>query len=86
MIEILVSISGMEVGFDLARELGRSLAEKGDPETMLVAWEDKRNRKHSPSCVKCDIADEPGWLVYGRNHGGRLKIDVNAGEYVFIFS
>ena len=29
---------------------------------------------------------EDGWEKYAKNHGGSLKIDINNGDFVFIYS
>ncbi|MHB1016157.1 MAG: AF1514 family protein, partial [Desulfurivibrionaceae bacterium] len=54
--------------------------------TDCLAWYDAHREAHSPGCVQCEIKGRPGWEVYGENHGGRLKIIFNQGEYVFIQS
>lgn len=87
MQEVLIAVSGIAVDFDIARRVALALAAGDNPdEVSLVAWFDRGKGKHSPSCMKCEFKDAPGWEVYGRNHGGRLKVVVNEGEYVFIYS
>lgn len=86
MIEVQLALEGMAVGFDEYRQLCRVLAERDNPEATLVAWADRDRGLHSPACVQCEIGGEPGWEVYGRNHGGRLRFSVNNGAYVFVYS
>lgn len=86
MKDVLISISEYDLDFILARDLARIIAEQNEPDTTLVAWYDEKQNTHSPSCVKCEIGDRPGWEVYGENHGGRLKIIINDREYVFMYS
>ena len=86
MKDILISISGYDLNFTVARDLARTLAEQDEPDPTLIAWCDDQQKTHSPSCVKCEIGDRPGWEVYGENHGGRLKIMINDRQYVFIYS
>ena len=84
MEEVGLTVTGVDLDFDTARALALALASRDNPETMLVAWCDRDKGVHSPSCVKCEINELPGWEVYGRNHGGRLRIAVNDGAFVFI--
>ncbi len=84
MEEVTVTVTGVPLAFESARAIARLLAARDEPETMLVAWCDREQGKHSPSCVKCEIHGAPGWEVYGRNHGGRLRIALNNGAFVFI--
>lgn len=87
MIEIEINIDGIDLDFEDLRKMTQIMAERRkNSETMLVAWSDRKRNKHSPCCVKCQIGDEPGWEVYGRNHDGRLRISVNKDEYVFIYT
>ena len=86
MIRIDINIKGFDPVFDDLREMANILAKRENQETMLVAWSDKKQNKHSPCCIKCQIGDEPGWEVYGRNHEGRLRISFNNDEYVFIYT
>jgi len=86
MKDILIAISGEALDFQTARVVAGALAERGNEEATLIAWSDEKAKRHSPCCVKCEIGDRPGWEVYGENHGGRLKISINDGEYVFIYS
>lgn len=86
MKDIYISVDGLALGYDLARNIAKTLAKRDNEETVLIAWFDRGKNTHSPSCVKCQIGDKPGWEVYGKNHGGRLKIIFGDGEYVFIYS
>ncbi|MHB1348833.1 MAG: AF1514 family protein [Desulfobulbaceae bacterium] len=86
MIDVRLDLLGLAADFDDYRQLTRLLAEKDNPDTSLVAWADRGRATFSPSCVRCQIGEEPGWEVYGRNHGGRLRFSVNSDAYVFIYS
>lgn len=86
MQEIHLAVEGMEVGFEQAMAMARLLAAPEDEEVMLISWNDRLRDKHSPCCLQCEIHGAPGWEIYGKNHGGRLRISVNHDEYVFIFS
>ena len=86
MIEIKMTIEGIDPGFEDLLGMTRIMALRGNRETMLVAWSDRKQNKHSPCCIRCQIGDEPGWEVYGRNHEGRLRISVNRDDYVFIYT
>jgi hypothetical protein len=86
MTDVRLDLRGFAAGFDDYRQLTRLLAERDNPDTTLVAWADRARAAFSPSCVRCRIGDEPGWEVYGRNHGGRLRFSVNSDEYIFIYS
>jgi len=86
MKDILIAITGADLDFDLFRSMARIIALRENGETDCLAWSDARQGMQSPGGVQCEIKGKPGWEVYGENHGGRLKISFNDGEYVFIYS
>ena len=86
MKNINVKIEGCSLDFSLARQIGECIANRDEELSSLVSWCDNLAQKHSPQCLHCEIKGEPGWEVYGRNHGGRLRISFNTNEIVLIFS
>ncbi|OKY75779.1 MAG: hypothetical protein BM485_07720 [Desulfobulbaceae bacterium DB1] len=86
MQEIHITVDGIALDFETAKNIALAVAEKEGDEPMLISWNDRARDKHSPSCVKCELHGAPGWEVYGRNHGGRVRISVNKDDYVFIYS
>lgn len=83
---ISILIDGVDVDFLLARHIGEEIAKRENQETTLVSWQDKQRNVHSPQCLHCEIRGEPGWEVYGRNHGGRLRMSFNHDALVLIYS
>jgi len=86
MQDIDLFVNGCAVDFYTARKIALAVAGQDEEEPMLIAWNDKARDKHSPSCVQCEIKGAPAWEIYGRNHGGRLRISINHDDYVFIYS
>lgn len=83
--EIAVSIQGVALDYAAAHILAGALAEKASGETMLVAWFDGKNKVGYPEVQEC-TGDKPGWLAYAESHGGNLEVNVNGGEFIFIFA
>jgi hypothetical protein len=61
------------------REAGKR---SGDP--MLLAWYDGRTGKFSPQ-VTCCGEDKPAWLIYAESRGGKMVIDINDEDYIFVY-
>ena len=72
--------------WDEARDTAYKFACQDDEDPMLMSWFDQGSGKFSPSGCQCDIKDGPAWEIYGKNHGGRLRISINNDSYVFIYS
>lgn len=83
--EIAVSIQGVALDYAAAHILAIALAEKAAGETMLVAWFDGKNKVGYPEVQEC-TGDKPGWLAYAESHGGNLEVNVNGGEFIFVFA
>jgi len=83
--EIAVSIQGVALDYAAAHILASALAEKAAGETMLVAWFDGNNKVGYPEVQEC-TGDKPGWLAYAESHGGNLEVNVNGGEFIFVFA
>ncbi len=86
MNDIFITISGYEISFEQAKKMTAVIAEEGNEYMTLVSWCDRDKGVHSPCCLKCEFDDIPGWEMYGRNHGGRLRISVDDERFVFIYS
>ncbi len=86
MQDINLTVTGMEIDFETARGMAALIGGQGVEETTLISWCDRERGIHSPQCLKCEIKGEPGWEVYGRNHGGRLRIALQQEQYVFIYA
>lgn len=83
---ISLTLEGQELDFALGRQIGILIALAGNEEAGLISWGDNLRHLHSPSGLQCEIRGEPGWEVYGRNHGGRLRISFNQDALVLIYS
>jgi len=86
MRRITITLQGEPLDLELARKISEVIASRENEETTLVSWCDSVRRIHSPQCLHCEIKGEPGWEVYGRNHGGRLRISFNEEAVVLIYS
>jgi hypothetical protein len=86
MEQIEITVTGTPMNFERARALAQQVAVQEGEEPMLISWCDREQGIHSPQCLQCEIKGEPGWEVYGRNHGGRVRVSVNRDCFVFIYA
>ncbi len=83
--EIDVSVQGAALDYAAAHALADVLAKKVARDAMLVAWFDGKNNVGYPQVQEC-TGDKPGWLAYAESHGGNLGVNINGGEFVFVFA
>lgn len=67
-----------------AQEVAAREARRRIDDPMVLAWYDHKSDRSFPD-VTCCSELLPGWVVYAKSRGGRLIVDVNEGEYVFVF-
>lgn len=83
--EIDVSVQGAALDYAAADALADVLAKKVARDVMLVAWFDGKNDVGYPVVQEC-TGDKPTWLAYAESHGGNLSVNINGGEFVFVFA
>lgn len=83
--EIDVSVQGAALDYAAADALADVLANKAARDAMLVAWFDGKNGVGYPVIQEC-TGDKPSWRAYAESHGGNLGVNINGGEFVFVFA
>jgi hypothetical protein len=51
---------------------------------MLLSWYQGKTGESYPN-MECGPGDKPAWIVFAESRGGDLTIDINDGQYIFIF-
>ena len=75
---------GEKLDFKSAKALADAKAVDLLAEPMLMGWYDSETGRFSPN-VECCSEEKPGWVVYAESRGGRISIDINDLQYVFIY-
>ena len=83
MQQLSVNVQGVELDYEQANKIARSVAELFDEEPAVVAWHDGVHAKMSPVIEGADV--QTRWHDYGESHGGNVAVTVN-GDYDFIFA
>lgn len=84
IVTLPLTITGEELDFATAKRAARALIADEVHDPVLIAWYDGKKNELHPKVPECQ--DKPCWLAYAEEHGGQLRIDVNEGEYSFIFA
>lgn len=84
MKEIQVQLEGMSLNYTSARSISETVATQEIEGPMCIAWYDGQKQEEHPNVTECQ--HKPGWLAYAEGHGGRLTVDLNRGEFIFIFT
>ena len=68
---------------DAQAQAKQKAREFGD-DAMLLSWHQGRTGKSFPD-VECGRQGKPGWILYAESRGADLVIDINDGDYIFLF-
>ena len=81
-----VNLRVEKAGLDLeaAKALAKRKAREICGESMLLSWNNAETGEYYPR-TECGRGDRPPWVVYAEARGADLIIDVNDGQYTFMF-
>ncbi len=73
-----------DLDFEKARDMARDKVAERCDDPMLLAWYDGGRDIAYPD-KECGPGGKPGWIVYAESRGADLSVDINDGQYVFLF-
>lgn len=82
---VKLRIEGESVDFKRAKTDAFEKAKEIASDPMLLAWYDKKTGRYFPD-VECCGEEKPSWMIYAESRGGDIVIDINNGEYVFMYT
>ena len=81
---IMLKVEHPDLSFEEAKGLAKQKAKEICADPMLLSWYQGQTGESYPN-LECGPDDRPAWIVYAESRGGNLSIDINAGQYVFIY-
>jgi hypothetical protein len=81
---IKLKIDNPDLDFEEAKDFAKQKAEETDADPMLPSWYQGETGESYPN-LECGPGDKPAWITYAESRGGDLTIDINEGQYVFIY-
>jgi hypothetical protein len=81
---IELHIDNPDLDFEEARDLAKQKAKETCADPMLLSWYQGQTGESYPN-AECGPGDRPAWIVYAESRGGDLTIDINDGQFVFIY-
>ncbi len=81
---IPLHIDQPDLTFEAAKDAAKQKAKEHCKDPMLLSWKDGRTGRSYPD-FECGAGRKPAWIVFAESRGGDLTIDVNDGEFVFIY-
>ena len=81
---IKLRITDPDLDFEKASDSSRIRAREINKDAMMLAWFNRRSGEGFPD-YDCGTGDKPPWQVFADARGGNLTIDVNDGEFIFVY-
>ena len=82
--EITIRVDDPELDFATAERLAKEKARAVNADAMLLSWHNGKSGEFYPS-YECGPGGKAPWIVFAEARGGNLIIDINDGEYTFIY-
>jgi len=81
---IKINTDNPDLEFTEAKDIARQKAKELCADPMLLSWYQGKTGESYPN-LECGPGDKPAWITYAESRGGDIVIDVNQGEYIFIY-
>ena len=73
-----------DLEFTSAKDLAKHAARERSPDAMLLSWHNTKTGEYYPR-YDCGGHDRPAWVLFAESRGANLTVDVDDGDYVFMF-
>ena len=81
---IRLTISNPDLDLASATDLAKRKAEDLTDDPMLLGWSCGITGEYYPT-ADCGSSDKPPWLVFAESRGADIAININDGEYIFMY-
>jgi hypothetical protein len=82
--EIRLRVAAAGLDFEKAKNVAKRKAREICAEAMLLSWNNAETGECYPT-FECGRSGQPAWAVYADARGGDLTVDINDGQYTFMF-
>ena len=73
-----------DLEFEAAKDVAKQKAKEICTDPMLLSWFKGKTGESYPN-MECGPGDKPAWITYAEARGGDLVIDINRGQFIFIY-
>ena len=81
---IKIKTDNPDLEFAEAKDMAKQRAKELCTDPMLLSWFQGKTGESYPN-MECGPGDKPAWITYAESRGGDLVIDINRGQYIFIY-
>lgn len=81
---IKIQVDDKNLDFIQAKDIAKQKAKTICADPMLLSWYQGKTGESYPK-FECGSRDKPPWVVFAEARGGDLVIDINQGEFIFMY-
>ena len=79
-----VRIDDPDLDLTKARDHAKAEARERNKNAMLLSWYCRKTGAYAPK-FECGYTEKPPWRIFAEARGSNLTIDINDGEYIFLY-
>ena len=79
-----LKVANPDLDFVGAKDIAKQKAKEISAEPRRLSWFQGKTGESYPN-LECGPGDKPAWIIFAESRGGDLTIDINEGQYVFIY-
>ncbi len=81
---IKIRVDDEDLDFVKAKKIAKNKAEELAPDPMLLSWYSGKTGDYFPK-LECGTWDKPVWIIFAESRGADIAININDGEYIFLY-
>ena len=81
---IELRIENPNLDFEEAKDIAKQKAKETCADPMMLSWYQGKTGESYPN-LECGPGDKPAWIIFAESRGGDLTVDINDGQFIFIF-
>jgi hypothetical protein len=81
---IRLHVDDPDLDFSTANDLAKEKARERSKDAMMLSWFNRKTGEFYPK-FECGYRDKPPWMIFAESRGANLIIDINDGEYIFMY-
>ena len=81
---IKIHVPDQDLDFLKAKNLAKEKALELSPDPMLLSWYNGKTGECYPK-LECGTWDKPVWIIFAESRGADIAININDGEYIFLY-
>jgi len=81
---IKVQVDEKNLDFIKAKDIAKANAKELATDPMLLSWYNEHTGEYFPK-LECGAWDKPVWIIFAESRGADIAIDINDGQYIFLY-